>query len=492
MVTTTTKKNIAIIGSGIAGIATAIRLASKGHHVEVFETNSYPGGKLSELSIGEYRFDAGPSLFTLPELVEELFLISGEKPEDHFDYIKLDVACHYFYEDGTMIKAYHDREQFIEEVTIKTEETRDSIEKVLDNSKTLYDYLGEMFMYESLHDMKTFISKKAFRAYKNIWKMDFLRNMNQSNASMLKDPKMVQFFNRYATYNGSDPYKTPATMNIIPHLEFGIGAFFPKKGMHSITLSLFELAKRKGVVFHFNSKVEKINIKGDTVTGIKSQNKNLHYDRVVSNMDISGTYKNLLAEVKSPKKIINQPRSSSALIFYWGIKKSFDQLDLHNIFFSRDYKAEFDHIFNKKTIYSDPTVYINITSKYKADDAPDGCENWFTMINVPNNSGQNWDELINVARQNIIKKLSKMLNTNITELIEVEEILEPRTIESKTSSFQGALYGNSSNNMFAAFLRHANFSKKIKNLYFCGGSVHPGGGIPMCLSSAKIVDKYFQ
>jgi len=213
---------------------------------------------------------------------------------------------------------------------------------------------------------------------------------------------------------------------------------------------------------------------------------------VVSNMDIVGTYEKLLNGEKKPTKLLNQPKSSSALIFYWGIKKNFKQLDLHNILFSDDYKTEFNHIFKGASIYHDPTVYVNITSTKKPDDAPEGCQNWFTMINVPNDQGQDWDTLIAEAKLNILSKLSNQLGENIEPLIEVEEILDPRKIELKTSSAQGALYGNSSNNKFAAFLRHPNFSSSIKNLYFCGGSVHPGGGIPLCLLSAKIVDENFQ
>jgi phytoene dehydrogenase-like protein len=194
-----------------------------------------------------------------------------------------------------------------------------------------------------------------------------------------------------------------------------------------------------------------------------------------------------LKDQKQPQKILKQERSSSALIFYWGIKKKFEELGLHNIFFANDYRAEFDAIFKSKTIHPDPTVYINISSKMQASDAPKGCENWFTMINVPNNTGQDWDSLITEARKNILNKLNKNLGIDLEILIENESILDPRTIESRTSSFRGSLYGTSSNSQFAAFLRHANFSKNIKNLYFVGGSVHPGGGIPLALLSAKIV-----
>jgi phytoene dehydrogenase-like protein len=204
-------------------------------------------------------------------------------------------------------------------------------------------------------------------------------------------------------------------------------------------------------------------------------------------VDIFPSYKQLLSNQKAPEKVMSQPRSSSALIFYWGIKKEFAQLDVHNIFFSKDYKEEFDFIFQKKTVGNDPTIYINITSKKIKEDAPAGCENWFVMINVPGNTGQNWDEIIETSRKNIINKLSSILKEDISACILNESILDPRSIESKTSSYQGSLYGSSSNNRNAAFQRQANFSSKLKGLYFCGGSVHPGGGIPLCLQSARIV-----
>jgi len=274
---------------------------------------------------------------------------------------------------------------------------------------------------------------------------------------------------------------------MIPHLEQYYGTFFPKGGMHSITMSLYQLAKDIGVDFRFNSKVEEIEVKNKKVKGIKVDTSFIEADIVVSNSDVVPTYRHLLKTQKAPEKILKQPRSSSALIFYWGIKKNFPELDLHNIFFSKDYKTEFDSIFNKQSVCNDPTVYINITSKEEPDDAPDGCENWFVMINVPSNTGQDWDEIITDARCNIIAKLNRLLEVDLEALIDYEHILEPRTIESRTQSYQGALYGAASNNKFAAFLRHPNFKNAIKNLYFCGGSVHPGGGIPLCLLSGKIV-----
>ncbi len=475
-----------MIGAGIAGIAAAVRLALKGHQVDVFEANSYPGGKLSEIIADGFRFDAGPSLFTMPELVDELFVLAGENPRGHFNYTRLPVTCQYFFEDGTRITAFSDQEKLIEELHQKTGEPKINISRALANSASLYRYLAPLFMEKSLHKVSTFINKDAFKAYLNLFKLDFFRSMDQANNAFFNDSRVVQLFNRYATYNGSDPYQAPATMNIIPHLEFGRGAYFPDGGMYDITMSLFKLAKKLGVEFHFNARVHKICTKSGKAVGIRVGEEARAYNRIICNMDVVSAYRHLLKDEKQPEKLLKQPKSSSALIFYWGIRKSFENLDLHNIFFSRNYKKEFDAIFNKKDIDDDPTVYLNITSKYKKDDAPEGCENWFVMINVPNNTGQDWDRLIELARKNIRNKLSRILDAEIDKLVVKEAILDPRLIESKTFSAQGALYGNSSNSRYAAFLRHANFSSQIKHLYFCGGSVHPGGGIPLSLLSAKI------
>jgi len=168
--------------------------------------------------------------------------------------------------------------------------------------------------------------------------------------------------------------------------------------------------------------------------------------------------------------------------------REFPQLDLHNIFFSANYREEFRVLSHKQEIYDDPTVYLFVTSKVVVGDAPEGKENWYVMIHVPENLGQDWDGLIEQARKNILNKLYRMLGTKIESSILKEFVADPRSIESDTWSHRGSLYGNSSNSRVAAFSRHPNFIRKYKGLYFVGGSVHPGGGIPLCLASAKIVD----
>lgn len=481
---------VIIIGSGIAGLASAIRLACAGHQVTLFEANAYPGGKLSEIYSDGFRFDAGPSLFTLPQLVDELYTLAGKVPQDHFSYLRLVKSCNYFFEDGTRFSAFHNREEMAEELKNKLGiKDPTPFFNQLDKANIRYQLTAPIFIEKSLHRLKNHFSIETFKGILNMGKLNLFESMNQENEKIFTNKYLRFYFNRFATYNGSNPYQTPALLNMIPHLEHNIGSYFPIKGMYSITQSIFDLAKELGVEFHFISKVEEILVKDNNACGVKVNGIEFFSDVVLSNMDIHPTYKKLLPKVKAPNRILKQEKSSSALIFYWGINKVFGELDLHNILFTENYKEEFDTIFTKKSIYKDPTIYINITSKLKHDDAPKDCENWFVMINVPNNQGQDWDKLIKDAKTKIIQKIERTLKVDISNLILTEQILDPRTIEIKTSSYAGALYGNASNNRYAAFLRHKNFSSTISGLYFCGGSVHPGGGIPLCLNSAKIVSK---
>lgn len=480
-------KKAIVIGSGIAGLASAIRLNSKGYQVDVFESNSYPGGKLTEFRLGNYRFDAGPSLFTMPILVDNLIRKLGEDPRDHFNYCKKEISCVYFWEDGTRFPAPAQPDLLAQKAEKTFGVEAQKITNYLRHSSRMYRLTNKVFLERSLHKASTYLSMDTVTAIVNIFGLHLSKTMHEVNQKQFDHPKLVQLFNRYATYNGSNPYEAPGILCMIPHLEFNVGTYFPKGGMHAITQSLFELAKNVGVTFQFNSPVEEILLQKNRASGVKVGGKQYPADVVVSNMDIVPTYRKLLPQLAAPEKTLKQERSSSALIFYWGIRKRFPQLDLHNIFFSDDYRKEFAAIFEEKNVLDDPTIYVNISSKEEPTDAPDGCENWFVMINVPSNTGQDWDEIIARSKENILKKLSRILGEDIRLLIEQEQLLEPRTIESKTSSYQGALYGASSNSKFSAFLRHPNFKNKVKGLYFCGGSVHPGGGIPLCLLSAQIV-----
>jgi phytoene desaturase len=481
------QKKAIIIGSGVAGLATAIRLAVQGFAVEVYEKNSYPGGKLSAFEKQGYHFDAGPSLFTQPANIEALFELAGEPMAGYFSYRPVDIACRYFYENGKQVNAYTDAQAFADEMAAQLQERPEAIARYLQDAGRLYDNVGSIFVNHSLHKAGTWANGRVLRALRTVKVAHLFKTLHRFNQSRFTSAEAVQLFDRYATYNGSSPYRAPGMLSLIPHLEQNQGTFYPSGGMVSITNALYRLAQAKGVTFHFNAPVQRIGHNGNRVWGIVANGANHPADIVVSNTDAWHTYRHLLGNAYKANKIGKQERSSSALIFYWGIARSFEQLHLHNIFFGNNYRAEFDHLFKTKTLYSDPTVYVNITSKMEPSQAPAGKENWFVMVNVPANTGQDWQALQQRARASVLDKLGRMLQTDIAPLIEVEETLDPILIEERTGSHQGSLYGTSSNARLAAFLRHPNFTGTIKGLYFCGGSVHPGGGIPLCLKSAQIV-----
>ncbi len=475
-----------IIGSGIAGMATAIRLAVEGYQVDVFESNDYPGGKLSVFEKQGFRFDAGPSLFTQPQNIEDIFKLANEPIEKFFNYKSVEIACSYFFENGKQVIAYTDKQKLTKEFSEKLGEDITAVTKYLSSAEKLYNNIGTVFLDHSLHKRNTWLHQRVFKALSSIKFSYLFGSLNQHNNNKFKSPEAVQIFNRFATYNGSNPYKAPGMLSLIPHLEQNQGTFYPEGGMISITNALYQLALKKSVTFHFNHKVTKITEHAGIVNGIVVNGKDIKSDLVISNSDVYYTYKNLLNDLSQTNKILRLERSSSALIFYWGMNKEFKELGLHNILFGKKYKEEFDHLFNSKTLSDDPTIYINISSKMEAAHAPENNENWFVMINTPANVGQDWDAIITEAKKSIIEKINRILKTDIEQYIISETIMDPVVIEQKTNTYQGSLYGTSSNTKFAAFLRPANFTSKIKGLYFCGGTVHPGGGIPLCLKSAYI------
>ncbi|MBE0673610.1 MAG: phytoene desaturase [Bacteroidales bacterium] len=478
------KKRAVVVGAGIAGIASAIRLSVNGYNVTIFEKNSRPGGKISEFRADGFRFDTGPSLFTLPELVDELFTLCGKNPRDYFNYSALENSCRYHYPDGTKIISWTDRERFAGELQDKTGEPAENTLSFLDKCRELYELTANVFIFSAFSKMKNLMTEESKKVARNFRKLDAFSTMHGVIKRHFRDERVRQLFGRYATYNGSNPYKAPGTLNVIPHLEHNTGAWFPEKGMYSVVEALVKLAGEQGIAFVYNSYVKEILTEGDMVTGIVCSDGFHEADVVVSDSDIVPLYRKLMRR-SIPLWYSSRDRSTSALIFYWGVEGSFPQFDLHNIFFSSDYPHEF-RCMEKGLITADPTIYLFISSRKVISDAPAGCENWFVMINVPENRGQDWEKLIPEARKNIIARLTRETGIDIGSIIKNESILDPRLIEEKTLSHQGSLYGSSSNSMFSAFRRHPNHRNKYKNLLFTGGSVHPGGGIPLCLASARI------
>lgn len=489
MTTDQARERCIVVGAGVAGLAVAIRLAALGKKVVIYESNKFIGGKISEKRIDGFRFDTGPSVLTKPEYISELFHLCSKDPKDYLEFKKLDPLFRFYFSDGTSFDCFSDPEKMMEELRTKTDEPHENVMKVLKDSEKIYDLTHEVFLERSLHKLKNYFDKATLRGLLQFHKVRAFRTMHQYNYKNLKDKRLVQVFDRYASYNGSNPFEAPATLNVINHFEINEGAYIPVGGMHVIVEALHKLAREIGIAIHSGVAVEEIVVREGRVQGIRTQKDFIESSCVVCNTDIHLAYEKLLPGVKRPEFILRQPRSSSVIVFLLGINKKFPSMRLHNTFFGKDDLAEYNSVFKENTICDDPSLYVYNSSFLFSEDAPSGKSNWFVMVTAPSIEGQNWEELISTTREKVIQKLSTVLGENIEELIEVEEVISPLNIEAETGAWKGSVYGNSSNGIFSAFLRHPNFSRKNKGLYFCGGSVHPGAGIPLCLLSAKIVSQ---
>jgi phytoene desaturase len=328
--------------------------------------------------------------------------------------------------------------------------------------------------------------------------------MDKAHRGFFRDKRAVQLFNRYATYNGSDPFAVPATLNIIPHVEYGIGAYAVKNGIVAIPRALEKLARSLGVEFRFNTRVERILTEGRPgrrrgkhaarVIGVRlaaigaAGSEEFPANQIICNADVTPAYHQLLNDSDAPlaRRYRRLEPSSSGLVFFWAMGSDYSELGLHNIFFSSDYRREFRDIFERGQCPDEPTVYVNISSKVDRSDAPSPGESWFVLVNAPSDNGQDWDEEVKRTKAAVLRRLEQALGRDMSPDIRQESILRPPDIQANTSSHGGSLYGISSNSRSAAFLRHPNRSRRYRGLFFCGGSAHPGGGMPLAMLSGKI------
>jgi phytoene desaturase len=473
--------DIIIIGAGIGGLSAGIRLASAGKQVTIYEKNDQIGGKMGRFSQAGFTWDSGPSVITMRHVFEELFATAGRQLDDYLTLEHVDPLTRYFFPDDTIVDATDDLNAMADQIRHIDPQDVDGYRRFLEYAADIHRVTGPVFIYDEPPTWRSFL-----RVPLRDWlKADGLRTMEQAINSHVRSPHMQQLLGRFATYVGGSPYHAPATLNVIADVEMSGGVWYPRGGIYEIARAMKRLAEEVGVNIHTGTGVGQIVVKDKQAAAVTlSDGSFVAADIIISNLDVSTTYQHLLPnnQFTAPKET-----SCSGFILFWGVNRTHEDLAHHNIFFSRDYRAEFEAIFENRRPADDPTIYVAITSKTDMHHAPPGSENWFVLVNAPSvNDRFDWQTHALPYRDRILDLLADR-GVDIRPHIQTERIMTPVDLAQQSGAWRGALYGRSPNNRFAAFQRPHNRAKDVNGLYFVGGTTHPGGGVPMVTLSGRVV-----
>ncbi len=486
---------VIVIGAGIGGLAAAIRLAAAGRAVTVLEQSTTVGGKMSQISDRGYRWDTGPSVITMRHVFETLFASAGRHLEDYLDLQPLEPLTRYFYADGSVLDASRDWPAMA--ATIAQWEPRDvaGYLRFLAYAAEIHRVTGPVFIYDQPPTPTSFLRVPPW----DMLKVDAWSTLDQAIRRHVRDPRLRQLLGRFATYVGASPYRAPATLAVIAHVELTGGVWYPRGGIYRIAEALTRLATELGVQLRTGTRVSRIAVENGSVRGVYLdapagsgvRPEFIPAGTVIANVDVATVYDKLLPPEVVPAglraRLLNQETSCSGFILLLGVERTHPQLAHHNIFFTADYRREFDDIFGRGIPPTDPTIYVAISSKTDPDHAPPGCENWFILVNAPAVSNRyDWTTQAQTYRDQVLATLARK-GIDIRGAIATEHILTPHDIATRTGAYRGALYGISSNNPLNAFRRPHNRSPHIGGLYFAGGTTHPGGGVPMVTLSGMLV-----
>ncbi|RIW38960.1 phytoene desaturase [Bacillus salacetis] len=482
-------KKIVIIGGGLGGLAAAAVLASSGCSVSLYERNKHLGGKLKPEKLGSHTFDFGPNTITMPHVFDSVFQEAGEDPRSYYEWVKLDDHTANWSADGRRFLMSTEKETVLEQLKVIDPYAYRHYENYLGEVGKLYQLSEQAFFHRTFSSWKDYLSPSLFSAFT---KVKPLETMDHFHRRFFKDPFLLQVFNRYATYIGSSPYTSPATFSMIGFLEMVQGVYYVKGGTVKLAQSLAKLAVKHGAEIHTEAEVAEIITTNRRAAGVRLRSgERIEADDVILNGDLLHALPKLVRNeerrVMTDKRIGRTSPSISAFVIMAGLDHHHDSLIHHQAYFSGNYKREFSDLFQGRWP-DDPTIYISNSSFTDKSVSPEG-SNLFILVNAPPISEKNTASFdADRYKESIYDKLEKQ-GVLIRPFLKEEKIVTPEDIQEQFGAYRGALYGIASNTKKDTFLRPFNRSQDIENLYFAGGTTHPGGGSPMVVISGKNVAK---
>ncbi|WP_406674719.1 phytoene desaturase family protein [Nonomuraea sp. N2-4H] len=463
---------VTVIGGGVGGMVCALLLARQGHEVRLYEQRERLGGKLAEHRRDGFTFSLGPSLLTMPGLFRDLGL--------RRELIEPDPLCRYRFADGSVLDARRDPELMAA-----------AVERLAP---------GEGRAWRAFHEWargclraagRTAFAGPLIRPPDGARPSDLLavapgRTLDGLARRFFRDPRLRQYVGRYATYAGSSPYNAPAALGCVPALEHGQGVWYAPGGLARLADDLALMLKAAGAQVFLSEPVAAVEADRSRVTGVRlASGRRVRTDVVVANTDAAALYGELLPDRRRLRGIARLGPSSSALLVLAGVAGRTPGLPHHSVLFSASYEREFDDIFRRRVPPRDPTIYAGCSAVDDDSQAPQGAENWTLLVNVPARDPARWPMRVEAYRDLVLERLAER-GHDLSGRLRFADVFTPADLRDRYGAWGGAIYGSAHRGRFSPFLRPGNRGPR-RGLYLVGGSVHPGGGLPMVTMGAKIV-----
>jgi phytoene desaturase len=478
--------SVVIIGAGLGGLSAALRLAGSGRQVTILERASVPGGRAGRLELGGYKFDTGPTVLTMPELIEDALACVGEKIGDRMELIRVDPAYQARFADGSTINVHTDGDRMTEEIA------RTCGQADADGYQRFVRYLERLFQVE----MPTFIDRNLDSvgdvvgpAAVSLLTMGALRKLNPLVGSFLTDERLRRIFSFQAMYAGLAPQEALAIYAVISYMDCVKGVYFPRGGMHALPVALAAAATDHGVDIRYDTEVSRIEVSGGRATGVvTSDGERIGADVVVVNADLPMAYRHLLAAEHTPKRVKRLSYSPSCVLLHVGSTTAYPNLDHHTIDFGRAWERTFDEIIHRGEVMSDPSFMVSNPTATDPSLAPDGRQSYYALFPAPNTvSGKkiDWTKQGGRYRDHMIQTMEARGFADFGAGIEVEQLVTPQDwLEMGLAA--GAPFSASHSVLQTGPLRQPTLDRHIENLVFCGANTQPGVGVPMVLISGRL------
>ncbi len=469
-----------VVGGGVGGLAAAVRLRAAGHAVRVLERRATLGGKLDVRVRDGFTFDTGPSLLTLPGILDDLFRVAGTRLAAEVDLTRLDPQIRHRWPDGTGFETCDDAVATSSAVEAFSPGGGAAHRRLVSRGGRTWAVSERTFLAGPVSGPRDLL--RRMRSPRDLTTIDPVRTLDAVARRTFSDPRLVQWVGRYATYSGSSPYRTPATFACIPAVEARYGVWYPTGGMSALRDALVRVAERAKVELATGCEVERIDASSDRVRAVVTADGTRHRaDVVVANVAAEVLHRDLLPDPRALARAARGGRSLSGFVVLAGVRGTTPGQAHHTVWFPTDQAREFRQLVDEGVPADDPTIYACVPSVNDPTQAPPGHESWFLLVNAP--AGAAVDR---AAYQTRLFDLLAGYGTDLRDRLCFTETITPDDLASRYRAPGGAIYGTSSNGRRAAFLRPANRGSR-RGLYLVGGSSHPGGGLPLVTISGRIV-----